>query len=72
MADDPERLSTLVKNCQELSHTFRFMAGAIVALRMARTLGHKDRAAYSSQDRVGLLDELLESIDVNSRRRVTK
>lgn len=58
-----ERLSILAKACPELSHTFRFMTGAIAALRMARSLGHKNRAAYSSQDRVELFDELLTALE---------
>ena len=58
-----ERLSILAKACPELSHTFRFMTGAIAALRMASSLGHKNRAAYSSQDRAELFDELLAALE---------
>jgi hypothetical protein len=58
-----ERVKKLSKACPKLSHTFRFLTSAILALHKSETLGHKNRAEYAEADRVEHNKELLSTID---------
>ena len=57
------RLKTLATAIRGLSHTFRFIVGAVYALREARALGHRDRVDYGEDDRNKHLSQLLAVIN---------
>ena len=55
-----QRLENISGDCQELAHTFRFLATAITSLHEAELHGYKDRSTYTDPDRARHFQELLD------------
>lgn len=57
------RLKKLSNGLKGLTHTFNFILGAMMSIREARRLGHKDRADYDESDRTGHLNRFHRAIN---------